>query len=246
MARKIRFIALLAMCAALSPTPAPAADDPEEFLVTASRTDKTVIPGASLQRPADFLLQRIRVSSDSPDANVRADEILRTLRQLQNAARRDRTLELCALFNDRAVAPLIIDPATLKLRPGSRSQTTEVTIAVKTKVVPGANNATALLAKLKAFPTTVQPAGRSAIDVVGDGELTIVNPSQYRETVIQLYAADIKAVTSALGTEYRVVSHGIDRQLQWMRDGMTDVVFFIPYQYDVIPVNVTSYSHSGN
>ena len=246
MAGRIQFLASLALCACLAPTPARAADSPEEFLVTASRTDKTVVPGASLTRPADFLLQRIKVSSDSPDANIRKDEIFQTLRLLQTAANRERTLELCVLPDGRVVAPLVIDPATLKISAGSRPQTSEVVIAVKTKVIPGPTNATALLAKLKAFPTTVQPAGRSAIDVIGDGELTIVNPSQYREPAILLYAADVKAVTSALGTEYRVVSHGIDRQLQWLRDGMTDVVIFIPYEYDVIPANVTSYSRSGN
>src|SRR6185312_246064 len=103
------------------------------------------------------------------------------------------------------------------------------------------SRATELYGKLKAFPNTINPAGRSGIGVDGRVYVRVVNPSQYREQVVRLYAADSKLVTSTLGAEYRVVTRGIDRQLQWVRDGMTDVTLFISYEYDVIPANVTSY-----
>ena len=219
-----------------------AADNAEEVLVSTSRTDKTTIPGASLKRLADFALQRIRVSSDAPELNARKEDILATLRSLQGAAARDRSVELCVLPDGRAVAPLKVDASTIRFSPGSRAQTSEVVVAVKSRMAPGAGNGISLFAKLKDFPTTIKPAGRAAIDVVGDTELTIENPAQYRAKVIELYAADAKAVTSSMGTEYRVVTRGINQQLQWVKDGLSDVVIFIPYQYDVIPANLTSYS----
>lgn len=217
-----------------------AADEPEEFLVTTARNDKSTIPGASLKRPADFLLQRVKVSSDAREESVRKDEIFETLKLMTAAAARDKTIDLVVLLDARVI-PLKVDSTTVKLSRGSRADTSETTVSVRTKVIPGASHATELYGKLKAFPTTIKPVGRSAIDVYGDVDVTIVNPSQYREQVVKLYAADSKLVTSTLGTEYRVVTRGIDRQLQWVRDGMTDVTLFIPYEYDVIPANVTSY-----
>jgi hypothetical protein len=220
-----------------------AADEPEELLVATVRNDKTVIPGASLKRPADFLLQRLRVSNDSPDEKTRREEILETLRLLSAAAAKDKDIEISLLADYRTVIPMTLDVAALKLTPGNRAATSEVLICIKTKVIPGASNAAALFAKLRAFPKALKPKGRSAFDVVADIELTIVNPMQYREQVVKLYAADSKLVTTSLGSDYRVVTKGIDRQLQWMRDGLVDVIFYIPYEYDVIPANVTSYGN---
>jgi hypothetical protein len=217
-----------------------AAEEPEELLVTPARTDKTVIPGASLKRPADFLLQRVKVSSDAREESVRKDEIFETLKLMSAAAARDKTIDLVVLLDARVI-PLKLDSTTVKLTRGSRADTSETTVSLRTRVIQGASHATELYGKLKAFPTTIKPAGRSAIDVYGDAEVSIVNPSQYREQVVRLYAADSKLVTSTLGADYRVITRGIDRQLQWVRDGMTDVTLFIPYEYDVIPANVSSY-----
>jgi hypothetical protein len=241
--KKSRFAILL--CLGFM-TSAMAADEQEEFLVSTVRTDKTVVPGASLKRPADFLLQRIRISNDTREEKPRKEEVLETLRLLLNAAAKDKGIELALLADYRTVVPLKLEVAALRLTHGNRADTSELTICIKTKVVPGASNAAALFAKLKEFPSSVKPAGRSAVDAFGEIEVTIVNPAQYREPVIRLYAADSKLVTSALGPDYRVVTKGIDRQLQWLRDGLVDVIVYIPYEYDVIPSNVTSYPRIGN
>jgi len=235
---------MVASLCLLSSFVAMAADETEELLVTAARTDRIVVPGASLKRPADFLLQRLKVSNDAPEEKTRKDEILDTLRQMSAAAARDKDIEISLLADYRTVIPMKLDVAALKLTRGGRAATSEVMICIKTRVTPGASNAAALFAKLKAFQSSIKPAGRSAIDIVGDPELTVVNPEQYREPVIKLYAADSKLVTASLGQDYRVVTKGIDRQLQWIRDGLVDVIFYIPYEYDVLPINVTSYSRS--
>lgn len=219
-----------------------AAQEAEELLVTTTRTERTVVPGASLKRPADFALQRLKVSNDNPDAKSRTEEILETLRQMASAAAKDKTLELALLADYRTVIPLRLDGAAMRLTQGSRADTSELVVCVKTKVLRGTSNAAALFAKLKGFPSTFKPVGRSAVDLLANVDVSVIDPPQYREQVIRLYAADSRLVTSALGEEYRVVTQGIDRQLQWMREGLLDVVFFIPYEYDVIPVNVTSYS----
>jgi hypothetical protein len=237
--KKTTFAMLLSL---LLGSTAMAADEPEELLVTTLRTDKITIPGASLRRSADYLLQQIKVSDDSPDEKVRKDEILQTLRLLENSAARSKDIELALLADYRTVVPMKPEVAALKLARGSRVDTSEVTVCIKVKVIPGASNAAALFERLKSFPSSIKPAGRSAIDVAGNPELTIINPDQYREQVVKLYAADSRLVTSALGADYRVITRGIDRQLQWVRDGLINVVIYIPYEYDVIPTHVTSYS----
>lgn len=245
--RAMNKFALAILCAVPLLPPAEAAQPPPatggalEELVTTSRTDKTVIPGASLRRPADFALQRIKVSSDAPESAARRDDIFATLRLLQAATARERGLELCVLLDGRWVVPLALEADVVRIAAGSRAQTSEVMVALKARTAAGAAANAALFARLKAFPATVKPAGRAALDVVGDTELTVENPSQYRAQVVALYAADAKAVTAALGPEYRVVTRGIDRQLQWLRDGGANLVFFIPYEFDVIPVNVSAY-----
>lgn len=213
-----------------------AADEGDELIVTTVRADNTKIPGTSLKRPADNIIQRLRVSSESPDEKTRKTEIFDTLRLLVNTAK-EKNIEPCVIVDNRVIVPLKVDPATLKIVRGSRSDTSEVSICIKTKVNPGVSNAVALYSKLKEFPAAVKPVGRAAIDLFGEIDVSIINPVQYREPVIKLYAADAKLVTAALSADYRVITRGIDRQLQWMRDGMTDVVLFIPYEYDVVPLN---------
>jgi len=237
-------ILLACICIAFAYT-ASAAEDADELLVTSVRTEKTIIPGASLKRPADYILQKIKVSSEAREEKVRKDEILETLRLIVNAAAKEKSIELAVVLDNRIVVPFKLDSATLKFARGNRTDTSETYLSVKTKVVPGASNAVALFSKLKEFPTTIKPVGRAAIDLVGDIEVSLVNPSQYREEVIKLYAADSKMVTNALGSDYRVVTKGIDRQLYWIRDGMTNVIIYILYEYDVVPVGAAAYNRTG-
>lgn len=237
----MKSLSLLVLLTAACLAPATRAESAEEVLVTAGRTEKTIIPGASLKRSADFALQRLKVGSDAPELAARREDILSTLRLLQGAATGAR-FELVVLLDGRIVTPLRIDASTLRVVNGNRAQTSEVTVAVKARLSGSPGSAAALFARLKEFPATIKPTGRAAIDVIGDTELSLENPSQYRARVIELYAGDARTVTTALGPEYRVVTRGIDRQLQWLRDGESDVVLFIPYEYDVIPANFNSYS----
>ena len=55
---------------------------------------------------------------------------------------------------------------------------------------------------------------------------------------MELYAADAKKVTGALGQEYKVVTQGIDRPVRWVRMGLLELALFVPYRYDVLPGTV--------
>jgi hypothetical protein len=213
----------------------------EEVVVTGMRGEGASIPGTSLKRSGDFILLNVEVSNDSRDEKTRREEITATLRTMLAAASKDKTIELSVIDENSLVLPLKLDSATLRLSGGQRPDTSETTISVKTRIPENVPNASALVAKLRDFATNTKPVGRTVVDDGGDFVISIVNPAQYRDRVIELFAADVKKVTTALGSDYKVITSGIDQPIQWVREGMLDVTIFVPYRYDVIPASVTSY-----
>jgi hypothetical protein len=221
-----------------------AQDSLEEVVVTGSREEGAIVPGTSLKRPGDFILLTVEVSNDSRDAKTRTDEINATLRAMLAAAARDKTIQLSVIGDNNLVLPLKLDSATLQLVSGKRQDTSETTISVKTRIPETVGNSTALVAKLRDFATSIKPVGRTIVDADGDFEISIVNPAQYRDRVIELFAADVKKVTSALGPDYKVVANGIDLPIEWVRAGMLEVTIFVPYRYEVLPASVSAYMRS--
>jgi hypothetical protein len=240
MKAKLAIVAFALMAARMA-----AAQDLQEIMVTGVRSADVAIPGTSLKRPGDFLLLTVEVSNDSRDQKTRAQEIEATLRAMLSAADRDRSIELSVIGDNGLVLPLKLDSATLKLVNGKRPDTSEATISVKTRIPAQPGNGSALVAKLRDFANNIKPVGRTIIDGDGEFEISIVNPMQYRDRVIDLMAADVKKVTAALGPDYKVVLNGIDQPIQWVRDGMLELTIFVPYRYDVLPASVTSYLKTG-
>ena len=215
--------------------------DMEEVVVTGMRSEGAV-PGTSLKRPGDFLLLSVEVSNDSRDAKTRDTEIKETLRAMLAAAGRDKSIELSVIGDNNLVLPLRLDSGTLSLVNGKRPDTSQTSINVKTRIPAIIGNSSTLVAKLRDFVKGIKPVGRTIVDGNGDFEISLVKPAQYRDEVIGLFAADVKKVTAALGPDYKVVVRGIDKPIQWVRDGMLEVTIFVPYGFDVIPATVTGYT----
>jgi hypothetical protein len=214
----------------------------EEIVVTGQRAEAR-FPGTSLKRPGDFILLQVVVRNDSRDAETRKKEIYDTLRAMIAGAGRDRTIELSVIGENDLVLPLRLDSATLALSADRLPDTSKTTISVKTRIPAKVENSSALVAKLRDFVSGIKPVGRTLIDKDGDVEISIVNPGQYRDRVIELFAEDVKKVTSALGQDYKVIARGIDAPIRWVRAGMLEVALFVPYGYDVLPASVTSYTN---
>jgi hypothetical protein len=232
---------LLALCLWSFAAVATAQESLEEVVVTGLREEGATIPGTSLKRPGDFILLTVQVSNDSRDAKTRTDEITATLRAMLAAAAKDKSIQLSVIGDNNLVLPLKLDSATLQLMGGNRPDTSIATISVKTRIPETVGNSTALVARLRDFATSIKPVGRTIVDEDGDFEISIVNPAQYRDRVIELFAADVKKVTASLGPDYKVVANGIDLPIEWVRAGMLEVTIFVPYRYDVLPASVTSY-----
>jgi hypothetical protein len=214
----------------------------EEIVVTGSRIDADAEPGVFLRRHADFLLLEVAVTNDTREADGREDEIYRTLRNALTAAERQRDIQVSVVNDDGLVYPLTADNYRIALRPGGRPDTSIATISIKTPVPATGADGQALVNKLRQFVADLPVTGRTLLDPVGDVEISVVDPHQYRGEIIDLVASDVRRVTAALGSEYRVIVQGIDRPVEWFRLGLLDLGLFVPYEYTVIPQTVTAFT----
>jgi hypothetical protein len=218
------------------------AQDLQEIVVTGARAgDSASIPGTSLRKTGDFVLLQVNVTNDTRESDARKNEIYTTLRTALAAANRDGTIELSVIDENDLVIPLKVDSATVVLRPGDRPDTSQTRISVKTRIPDSNASGQALISKLKDFVNDIKVTGRTKLDPDGDVDISIVGPHRYRDEIIQLFAADAKKVTEALGPDYKVVALGIDRPVQWVRTGLLELALFVPYRYDVLPATVTTF-----
>lgn len=232
----------LAIALSLFALSATAQDSVEEIVVTGMRASgESEMPGTFLRKTGDFLLLQVAVTNDTREEKARKEEIYATLRTALAAANRDPAIELSVIDENGLVIPLKVDSATVVLRPGGRPDTSATRISVKTKIPPQGANGQALISKLKDFVTNIKVTGRTTLDVDGDVDISIVAPHQYRDEIIELYAADAKKITTALGEDYKVVTTGIDRPVKWVRMGLLELALFVPYKFDVVPATVSTF-----
>lgn len=217
------------------------AQEMEEVIVTGLRANERSMPGTHLRKTGDFLLLQVDVSNDTREEKARKEEIYTTLRTALAAANRDAAIELSVIDENGLVIPLKVDSATVVLRPGSRPDTSATRISVKTKIPASEANGQALISKLKDFVAGIKVSGRTTLDPDGDVDISIVSPHQYRDEIISLYAADAKKITSSLGDDYKVITTGIDRPVEWVRMGLLELALFVPYKFDVVPSTVSTF-----
>lgn len=214
----------------------------DEIVVTGARRPDLKIPATSLKRQADFLLLQVEVRNDSRDYKTRRDEIYATLRAILAAAEKDKSIDLSVVRDEVFVLPLKLDDTTLNFTDQGIGGTLETTINVKTPIGAAFTDGAVLIAKLKNFVSGIKATGRTTLNDEEETQVSVVNIAQYRDPVIQLFADDVKKITAALGGDYRVVINGLDQPIHWIRSGTLDVTIFVPYEYDVVPTSIASYS----
>ncbi len=218
------------------------AQELEEIVVTGSLAGSDV-PGKHLRQPADNLLLKVLITNDSRDEAQREEEIHQTLLAAIAAADRNRSIELSTVTDSGFVIPLTKANYQIDLFDGSRPDTSQAYFRAKAAVPSSIDDGEALVIELKRFVSQLKMVGRTEVYVDGDVEVSIVNPSQYREQAIGLFAEDVQAVTSALGEDYRVVVSGIDKPIKWARAGSLTVAIYIPYEYMVVPTTLNGVSY---
>jgi hypothetical protein len=205
-----------------------------EVVVTGNRLNARYAqqdrPVVGLRRQADAAVLQIAVASDSRDPETRKREIHAIL-----LAALDRA---AAAGVDLVTGGFEITPVTkasyqdLPLVSAGRVDTSQATLMVKVKL---AGSITAAEQRLDAFIKSVPRTGRGTIDKVGGLSLTIVNPDQYRDAIVQLVADNARHYAAMFGPDYAVQASGVDGQVSWSQVSGTEVFLYVPYRYTIVP-----------
>lgn len=215
----------------------------EEVIVTGVRASQRELPGIVYNRQADYLLLKITILNDSRNEDIREQEIKKTIANAIKKVNNSKEIEL-SLIKKGFVVPLINKNTTIDIHTGKRPDTSQVEIRAKILINSNTKNPEQLLAKLNNFSKSINVVGRTELITTDEPEVSIVNPRQYRNSIIKLISKDAKYTTSSLGEDYRVIISGIDSPVKWVKSGQTNITMYIPYSYDVIPSNITSFLKS--
>lgn len=240
-------LGLVAVAALAGATPAMAQDGGAEIVVTAMRRLEpddderrvvavVAVPAAvqMLRRTADFAVQQVIVTSDTSGETARDAEIRQMTR---------RALDLASGAGVAlATGEVVVEPMTAANYMQSEIVRNEndggamVKFLVKVPLARGID-ARAALARIDQFIKRVPPVGRAQIKAYSELALSVVDPEQYRGRIIDLIAKDTAATASRFGTGYGVEVTGLDRPVQWRREGLTEVDLFLPSASTVRPRN---------
>lgn len=231
---------LLLAAAILGAAPVPAlAQDAQapglgEVVVTGNRNSARYAqqdrPVVGLRRQADAVVLQIAVASDTREEATRKREI--------------HSMLLAAI--DRAGAAGVelvtggfeLTPVTratyqdLPLGSAGRVDTSQANLMIKVKLAGSIADAEK---RLDAFIKSVPRTGRGTVDRNGVPALTIVNPDQYRDAIVQLVADNARRYAAMFGPDYAVQVGGIDGQVFWSQVSGTDVFLYVPYRYTIVP-----------
>lgn len=209
----------------------------ESVTVTSSKFSEGS-PGVVLKRQGDFLLMDIAIESDSREISVRKKEIQETVDKLLKSAKQKDDITVSIDANGM-VFPLLTSE-NLPMISGLRPDTSLVKLVLRTPIPKEVKDVQDLSSRLSVFANSINGVGRATVDAYDDTTVSVVNPQQYRMDVIFAVLDEVKAVTGRLGPDYRVVLTGIDNQMEWRGVDSTNVVFYIPYSYNIIPTSLTA------
>lgn len=217
--------------------PAWAQDGGGEIIVTAmrrldpdddERRPLPVVPTPAaaqmLRRSADFAVQQVIVTSDTTGEDARDGEIRAMTRKAIDLASAGGVV--------LATGELVVEPLTLAtsgdipIVHDDDSGGAMVKFLVKVPLASGID-AKAALARIDRFIKRVPAVGRAEIKAYSELTLSVVNPEQYRVTIIDLIAKDTASIATRFGAGYGVEVTGLDRPVQWRRAGLTDVDLFL-------------------
>lgn len=242
--KKLIAVGLAAGLSASMMIAAAAAQD-DEIVVTGSRIssyERDTVPVIHLSRRADFMVVQVIVESDSREAKMRRDEVVKTLQSLADRADRDQRIDLGVVrtfetdddeiqyvepFSKSAISDAIFTA-------GLRADTTRSTIVAKTPIVAGDSYDMAY-ARLEAFIEGASEVGRATVTEGDDPGLSIVDIGKYRTPLLEMLAADNAFVRKIFGDEYRVHISGLDKPVRWRVTGPLELALYFPYTSSVAP-----------
>ena len=221
-----------------SPALAQAAGE-EQIIVTGSRIreyDPDEVPHAFVKHRADFVIMSLNVRCDTRDISQRRAEIRQALQGLQQRAHAGEVT--LALADDEAgvVREFSLGAADELIaadQSDHRPDTSHVVIQLRTPV--SANDTLETIhARIGHFVDQAPKPGRVEMEL-GESQLVMTNPEQYRTALLHQMAADGAAAAALLGPGYGVQLDGIEHEVAWRRTGDLELTLFIPHHMSVTP-----------
>ncbi|MBX3481043.1 MAG: hypothetical protein KF842_11640 [Caulobacter sp.] len=205
----------------------------DEIVVTGTRIsdyDANSTPHVVLVKRADNLIILVNVVCDTRDASQRRDELRATLKALIRAAEKDPAIDLgvgeevVGRFDESMIDSLI--------GPMSKPDTSAARLLIKTRVT-ATDTLDSATGRINAFIKKTPKVGRTEVLAIGDWNLTLIRPEQYRGEVIDLVAKDALASAKAFGDDYGVTVQGLQLPISWYQSGPLDLALYIPYRLEV-------------
>ena len=224
-------ILTLAMALTMAPI-AVQAQELEEIVVTAQRTQSYEgVPAVTVRKPADYLVQEIRLVNDSRSPDLRKSEIIGTIDGLLKRATELRNVALS--YGEGFLVPIDLSSDALQIiEDQKRSDTSVVDIYVKVTLTEK-DDTKKRIGDLRGFIKQAKLVGRTEIDPTGDVGLSIVNPEKYRAELLAHIAEDNAKLSKAMGGKCEVTVAGLERRIEWQRTGVAELTLYIPYSVEI-------------
>ncbi len=204
----------------------------EEIVVTGQRTQSYEgVPAVTVRKPADFLVQGIRLVNDSRSPDLRKSEIIGTIDGLLKRAAELRNVALS--YGEGFLAPIDLSSDALQIiEDQKRSDTSVVNIYVKVTLTDR-DDTKKRISDLRAFIKQAKLIGRTEIEPTGDVRLSIVNPERYRSDLLARIAEDNANLSRSMGKKCNVTVGGLERRIEWQRTGVAELTLYIPYSVEI-------------
>lgn len=225
---KYAFLGMLAMLLAFE-----ARAQMQEIVVTAMRSESyDAMPAVTISKPADFLVQEIRLINDSRAPDLRKKELIATIESMLKRAVSEKNVAL-SYGGDGFLLPVNLTDESLEIiEDQKRSDTSSVDIYVKVTLAPG-DDIKARIASLKKFIEGAQLAGRTEVEPLEDVGLSVVNPEKYRYDILAKIADENARLAKAMGEKCQVNVSGLEGRVRWERSELAELTLYIPYTVEI-------------
>ncbi len=136
-------------------------------------------------------------------------------------------------MGNEIIYPISLDNFQLELSLGSRADTSEAFLYIKTPITSD-SNVEELIEQLNDFIKKTKNYGRTEIFNAGELVLSIINPQKYRNELLKLIAEDLNKTIKIFGDNYVAEIQGISESLQWERESISELKLYLEYDFTLM------------
>jgi hypothetical protein len=186
------------------------------------------LPPITMVMDAEFIIQKIRIVSDSRQEETRTEEIRQTLRRLVAAA---TEAGIIVRYGDSVVTAGNLEEVPIRPE-GERPDVGDASLQLKQNLATATGDG--LVDAIDRLLRDLKPEGRAEIVKEAFG-IGIDTPEKWRYALLEKVVADGKRVQEMLGADYRLQITGLDQRIRWARYNLKQLELYYPYGFIVLP-----------